>query len=312
MDQRKLRNFSIIAHIDHGKSTLADKLILATSALSKREMKDQVLDNMDLERERGITIKAQTVCLKYSSKESGAFVFNMIDTPGHVDFTYEVSRSLAACEGVLLVIDATQGIQAQTIANLNLAMQHDLAVIPVINKIDLPSADPESIKEQLEDVLQIESDNAVLVSAKEGIGIDELMEAVIKLIPPPEGDPNTDFEALIIDSWFDAYLGVVSLIKVINGSIKEGQKIKVYSTQQSYLADQIGIFSPKKIAKKELNVGQVGYMVAGIKNIQGAPVGDTILDSKNDTSKPLPGFQRVLPKVFASLFTVDSDEYEKL
>ena len=212
MDQRKLRNFSIIAHIDHGKSTLADKLILATSALSKREMKDQVLDNMDLERERGITIKAQTVCLKYSSKESGSFVFNMIDTPGHVDFTYEVSRSLAACEGVLLVIDATQGIQAQTIANLNLAMQHDLAVIPVINKIDLPSADPESIKEQLEDVLQIESDNAVLVSAKEGIGIDKLMESVIKLIPPPKGNIYGTLQALLFDAWYDSFRGVIFLV----------------------------------------------------------------------------------------------------
>jgi GTP-binding protein LepA len=312
MDQKKLRNFSIIAHIDHGKSTLADKLILATSALSQREMKDQVLDNMDLERERGITIKAQTVCLKYASKDDGNFVFNMIDTPGHVDFTYEVSRSLAACEGVLLVIDATQGIQAQTIANLNLAMQHDLAVIPVINKIDLPSADPEFIKEQLEDVLQIESDNAVLVSAKEGIGIDELMESVTKLIPSPEGDESGILQALLFDAWYDAFRGVIVLVKVQQGTIKVNDEITMMATGNRFIVEELGAYNPKQEPKSTLQAGEVGYLIAGIKELDQTKVGDTITHAQSPCESPLPGYKEVKPMVFSGLYPISGDDYEDL
>ena len=312
MDQKKLRNFSIIAHIDHGKSTLADKLILATSALSQREMKDQVLDNMDLERERGITIKAQTVCLKYASKDDGDFTFNMIDTPGHVDFTYEVSRSLAACEGVLLVIDATQGIQAQTIANLNLAMQHDLAVIPIINKIDLPSADPDFIKEQLEDVLQIESDNAVLVSAKEGIGIDELMESVTKLIPSPEGDDSGILQALLFDAWYDAFRGVIVLVKVQQGTIKVNDEIVMMATGNRFIVEELGIYNPKQEPKSTLQAGEVGYLIAGIKELDQTKVGDTITHAKSPCENPLPGYKEVKPMVFSGLYPISGDDYEDL
>ena len=312
MEQNKLRNFSIIAHIDHGKSTLADKLILATSALSQREMKDQVLDNMDLERERGITIKAQTVCLKHSSKEEGNFVFNMIDTPGHVDFTYEVSRSLAACEGVLLVIDATQGIQAQTIANLNLAMQHDLAVVPVINKIDLPSANPDFIKEQLEDVLQIESDNAVLVSAKEGIGIDELMESIINLIPPPEGNESGTLQALLFDAWYDAFRGVIILIKVQHGILEVGDEITMMATDNKFVVEELGTFNPKQEPKATLQAGEVGYLIAGIKQLDQTKVGDTITHAKSPAEKPLPGYKEVKPMVFSGLYPISGDDYEDL
>ena len=312
MEQNKLRNFSIIAHIDHGKSTLADKLILATSALSQREMKDQVLDNMDLERERGITIKAQTVCLKHSSKEEGDFVFNMIDTPGHVDFTYEVSRSLAACEGVLLVIDATQGIQAQTIANLNLAMQHDLAVLPVINKIDLPSANPDFIKEQLEDVLQIESDNAVLVSAKEGIGIDELMESIINLIPPPEGNEYGTLQALLFDAWYDAFRGVIVLVKVQHGILEVGDEITMMATNNKFIVEELGTFNPKQEPKATLQAGEVGYLIAGIKQLDQTKVGDTITHAKSPAEKPLPGYKEVKPMVFSGLYPISGDDYEDL
>ncbi|MDC1153103.1 translation elongation factor 4 [Nitrospinaceae bacterium] len=312
MEQNKLRNFSIIAHIDHGKSTLADKLILATSALSQREMKDQVLDNMDLERERGITIKAQTVCLKHSSKEEGNFVFNMIDTPGHVDFTYEVSRSLAACEGVLLVIDATQGIQAQTIANLNLAMQHDLAVVPVINKIDLPSANPDFIKEQLEDVLQIESDNAVLVSAKEGIGIDELMESIINLIPPPEGNESGTLQALLFDAWYDAFRGVIVLVKVQHGILEVGDEITMMATDNKFVVEELGTFNPKQEPKATLQAGEVGYLIAGIKQLDQTKVGDTITHAKSPAEKPLPGYKEVKPMVFSGLYPISGDDYEDL
>ena len=312
MDQNKLRNFSIIAHIDHGKSTLADKLILATSALSQREMKDQVLDNMDLERERGITIKAQTVCLKYCSKDEGSFVFNMIDTPGHVDFTYEVSRSLAACEGVLLVIDATQGIQAQTIANLNLAMQHDLAVIPVINKIDLPSADPDFIKEQLEDVLQIESENAVLVSAKDGIGIDDLMESVTKFIPSPEGDESGKLQALLFDAWYDSFRGVIVLIKVQQGILSVNDEITMMATGNKFAVEELGIFNPKQEPKTTLKAGEVGYLIAGIKQLDQTKVGDTITHAKFSAGNPLPGYKEVKPMVFSGLYPISGDDYEDL
>ena len=312
MEQNKLRNFSIIAHIDHGKSTLADKLILATSALSQREMKDQVLDNMDLERERGITIKAQTVCLKHSSKEEGDFVFNMIDTPGHVDFTYEVSRSLAACEGVLLVIDATQGIQAQTIANLNLAMQHDLAVVPVINKIDLPSANPDFIKEQLEDVLQIDSDNAVLVSAKEGIGIDELMESITKLIPSPKGNKSGTLQALLFDAWYDSFRGVIVLIKVQHGILEVGNDITMMATGNKFIVEELGTFNPKQEPKATLQAGEVGYLIAGIKQLDQTKVGDTITHAKFPAEKPLPGYKEVKPMVFSGLYPISGDDYEDL
>ena len=312
MDQKKLRNFSIIAHIDHGKSTLADKLILATSALSQREMKDQVLDNMDLERERGITIKAQTVCLKYASKDDGDFTFNMIDTPGHVDFTYEVSRSLAACEGVLLVIDATQGIKAQTIANLNLAMQHDLAVIPIINKIDLPSADPDFIKEKLEDVLQIESDNAVLVSAKEGIGIDELMESVTKLIPSPEGDDSGILQALLFDAWYDPFRGVIVLVKVQQGTIKVNDEITMMATGNRFIVEELGTYNPKQEPKSTLQAGEVGYLIAGIKELDQTKVGDTITHAKSPCENPLPGYKEVKPMVFSGLYPISGDDYEDL
>ena len=312
MKQDRLRNFSIIAHIDHGKSTLADKLILATSAIPEREMVDQVLDNMDLERERGITIKAQTVRLKHHAKDGQGYIFNMIDTPGHVDFTYEVSRSLAACEGVLLVIDATQGIQAQTIANLNLALQHNLAVIPVINKIDLPSADPDFIKEQLEDVLQIESSDAVLVSAKEGIGIDELMEAVVRQIPSPTGGASEKLQALLFDAWYDAYRGVMVLVKIQQGSLKVGEEIMMMATGNRFIVEELGTFNPKQEKCAQLQVGEVGYLVANIKQLDQTKVGDTVTHSTNPCEKPLPGYKEAKPMVFSGLYPINGEDYEDL
>ena len=312
MKQDRLRNFSIIAHIDHGKSTLADKLILATSAIPEREMKEQVLDNMDLERERGITIKAQTVRLQHYTKDGQGYIFNMIDTPGHVDFTYEVSRSLAACEGVLLVVDATQGIQAQTIANLNLALQHNLAIIPVINKIDLPSADPDFIKEQLEDVLQIESSNAVLVSAKEGIGIDELMEAVVRQIPSPTGNTSEKLQALLFDAWYDAYRGVMVLVKIQQGSLKVGEEIMMMATGNRFIVEELGTFNPKQEKCAQLQVGEVGYLVANIKQLDQTKVGDTITHSTNPCEKPLPGYKEAKPMVFSGLYPINGEDYEDL
>lgn len=312
MTQERIRNFSIIAHIDHGKSTLADKLILATSTIPLREMKEQVLDNMDLERERGITIKAQTVRLKYHAKDNLDYIFNMIDTPGHVDFTYEVSRSLAACEGVLLVIDATQGIQAQTIANLTLALQHNLAVIPVINKIDLPSADPDFIKEQLEDVLQIESSEAVLVSAKEGIGINELMEAVVRQIPPPTGDAYGKLQALLFDAWYDAYRGVIILVKIQQGHLRTGEEIMMLATGKRFTVEELGTFTPREAKGIELLAGEVGYLVANIKELDQTKVGDTITHFKNPCEVPLPGYKEVKPMVFSGLYPISGDDYEDL
>ena len=312
MNQARLRNFSIIAHIDHDKSTLADKLILATSTIPEREMKEQMLDNMDLERERGITIKAQTVRLKHHAKDGQGYIFNMIDTPGHVDFTYEVSRSLAACEGVLLVIDATQGIQAQTIANLNLALQHNLAVIPVINKIDLPSADPDLIKEQLEDVLQIESSDAVLVSAKEGIGIKELMEAVVRQIPSPTGGASEKLQALLFDAWYDVYLGVVVLVKIQQGNLKVGEEIMMMATGNRFVVEELGTFNPSQEKCPQLKVGEVGYMVANIKQLDQTKVGDTITHSKNPCEKPLPGYKEAKPMVFSGLYPISGEDYEDL
>ena len=312
MKQDRIRNFSIIAHIDHGKSTLADKLILATSAIPAREMKEQVLDNMDLERERGITIKAQTVRLKYKANDKLEYVFNMIDTPGHVDFSYEVSRSLAACEGVLLVIDATQGIQAQTIANLTLAMQHNLTVIPVINKIDLPSANPDFIKEQLEDVLQIESSDAVLVSAKEGIGINELMEALVQHIPSPSGDSSKKLQALLFDAWYDPYRGVIILVKVQYGSLKIGDGIMMMATGNQFVVEELGTFDPKEVKGNEIQAGEVGYLVANIKELDQTKVGDTITHAKNPSEEPLPGYKEVKPMVFSGLYPISGDDYEDL
>jgi len=312
MKQNQLRNFSIIAHIDHGKSTLADKLILTTGGLQKREMKEQVLDNMDLERERGITIKAQTVCLNYKNAQGEEYTFNMIDTPGHVDFTYEVSRSLAACEGVLLIVDATQGIQAQTLANLNLAMQHDLHIIPVINKIDLPSADPDNVKEQLEDICQIEADGAVLVSAKEGIGIEDVMDAVVAHIPPPTGDYDSPLKCLLFDAWYDSYRGVIVLVKVREGSLKVGDEIVMMATGNKFVVEELGVFTPAQQKKETLLAGEVGYMIANIKQLDQTKIGDTITHSLRPTAEALPGYKEVKPMVFSGLYPISGDQYEML
>ena len=312
MKQSQIRNFSIIAHIDHGKSTLADKLILFTGGLQKREMKEQVLDNMDLERERGITIKAQTVCLEYKDANGENYTFNMIDTPGHVDFTYEVSRSLAACEGVLLIVDATQGIQAQTIANVNLATQNNLTIIPVINKIDLPSADPDTVKEQLEDVLQIESDQAVLTSAKEGIGIEDIMKAVVKFIPAPVGDSEKPLKALLFDAWFDSYRGVIVLIRVVEGCLTVGMRISLMATGREFDVEEIGTYTPAKKPSKSLQAGEVGYVIAGIKEMDQTKIGDTITEANRSTKEPLVGYKEAKPMVFSGLYPISGDQYELL
>ncbi len=301
MPQKLIRNFSIIAHIDHGKSTLADKLILKTGGLEQREMKDQVLDSMDLERERGITIKAQTVRLKYKAQDGHTYIFNMIDTPGHVDFTYEVSRSLAACEGVLLVVDATQGIQAQTIANVNLAMQNNLTIIPVINKIDLPSADTDMVREQLEDILQIDSTDALLASAKSGIGIDEILEAIVQRIPAPAGSESEPLQALQFDAWYDSYKGVMVLARVVDGIIKEGMEIKMMATGNRFEVEEIGAFTPAPHRLKSLSAGEVGYVIAGIKQLDQTKIGDTITESKNECKAPLAGYKEAKPMVFSGL-----------
>ena len=305
-----IRNFSVIAHIDHGKSTLSDRLIEYCGGLSSREMEDQILDSMDIERERGITIKAQAVSLNYEFKGIN-YLLNFIDTPGHVDFSYEVSRSLSACEGALLVVDGSQGVEAQTLANCYTAVEEGLEVVPVINKIDLPQAEPDRVKTEIEEMVGINASESPLVSAKTGEGIESLLEMLISEIPAPEGNPSDNLQALIVDSWFDSYLGVVSLVRVKNGIIKAGQKFKIHSTGQTYNVDDIGIFSPKKVSKSELSAGEVGYLVAGIKEIKGAPVGDTIVEANDDTTKALPGFKKVNPKVFASIFTLNSDDYEK-
>ena len=307
---KNIRNFSVIAHIDHGKSTLSDRLIEYCGGLTAREMSEQILDSMDIERERGITIKAQAVTLKYI-KDEIPYQLNFIDTPGHVDFSYEVSRSLSACEGALLVVDGSQGVEAQTLANCYTAVDLGIEVVPVINKIDLPQSEPERVKKEIEDMIGINADSAPLVSAKTGEGLEDLLNMLVSDIPPPEGDPSAPLQALIVDSWFDAYQGVVSLIRIKNGTIKTGQKFKIYSTGQSHNADEIGIFSPKKIKKQILSAGEVGYLVAGIKDIKGAPVGDTLLEIGDEITESLPGFKKVTPKVFASMFTVSSDDYER-
>ena len=305
-----IRNFSIIAHIDHGKSTLADRFIQLCGGLAAREMEEQVLDSMDIERERGITIKAQSVALKYRAKDGIEYRLNFIDTPGHVDFSYEVSRSLAACEGALLVVDASQGVEAQTVAVCYTAIDQGLEVLPVLNKIDLPQADPEQVKQEIEDIIGIEAKNALGVSAKQGRGISELLEQLIATIPPPAGDPMASLQALIIDSWFDSYLGVVSLVRVKHGVIKTGEKIKVMSTGKEHIAEQVGIFTPKRQATGCLSAGEVGYIVAGIKEIHGAPVGDTLTTAKHPASTPLPGFKKIKPQVFAGLFPINAEDYQ--
>ncbi|MCG3723390.1 elongation factor 4 [Vibrio cincinnatiensis] len=307
---KHIRNFSIIAHIDHGKSTLSDRLIQVCGGLSDREMAEQVLDSMDLERERGITIKAQSVTLDYQAKDGETYQLNFIDTPGHVDFSYEVSRSLAACEGALLVVDAGQGVEAQTLANCYTAIEMDLEVVPILNKIDLPAAEPERVAEEIEDIVGIDAIDAVRCSAKTGLGVDDVLEKIVSAIPAPEGDPDAPLQALIIDSWFDNYLGVVSLVRIKNGSLKKNDKIKVMSTGQIWGVDRIGIFTPKQVDTSGLNTGEVGWVVCGIKDILGAPVGDTLTLARNGCEKPLPGFKKVKPQVYAGLFPVSSDDYE--
>ena len=307
---KNIRNFSIIAHIDHGKSTLSDRLIQTCGGLSDREMEAQVLDSMDLERERGITIKAQSVTLNYQAKDGETYQLNFIDTPGHVDFSYEVSRSLAACEGALLVVDAGQGVEAQTLANCYTAIEMDLEVVPILNKIDLPAADPERVAEEIEDIVGIDAMEAVRCSAKTGVGIEDVLEEIVAKIPAPEGDPDAPLQALIIDSWFDNYLGVVSLARIKNGVLRKGDKIKVMSTGQAYNVDRLGIFTPKQVDTTVLNTGEVGWVVCPIKDILGAPVGDTLTHQHNPASHVLPGFKKVKPQVYAGLFPVSSDDYE--
>lgn len=307
-----IRNFSIIAHVDHGKSTLADRFIQMCGGLSEREMEAQVLDSMDLERERGITIKAQSVSLNYTASDGNTYLLNFIDTPGHVDFSYEVSRSLAACDGALLVVDAAQGVEAQTVANCYTAVDLGLEVIPVLNKVDLPAAEPERVINEIEEIVGIAADDALSVSAKTGLGVKELLDQLVKRIPPPKGDPDAPLQALIIDSWFDNYLGVVSLVRVVNGRLTKRQRIKVMSTGRSYIADKVGIYTPKAYQKDVLETGEVGFVIAGIKEVDGAPVGDTLTDNDHPAVEPLPGFQTVQPQVFAGLFPVSSEHYEDL
>ncbi|GAA5523873.1 elongation factor 4 [Microbulbifer aestuariivivens] len=310
-DLSHIRNFSIIAHIDHGKSTLADRFIQVCGGLSDREMAEQVLDSMDLERERGITIKAQSVTLDYTARDGKTYQLNFIDTPGHVDFSYEVSRSLAACEGALLVVDAAQGVEAQSVANCYTAIEQGLEVIPVLNKMDLPQADPDKVAEEIEDIIGIDATEATRCSAKSGLGVEDVLEDLVRLVPPPEGDVNAPLQALIIDSWFDSYLGVVSLVRVVQGTLKIKDKIVTKSINRAHVVDSVGIFTPKRKETGVLRAGEVGFVVAGIKDIHGAPVGDTLTHSKGaEEVSMLPGFQKVKPQVYAGLFPVSSDDYE--
>jgi len=308
----KIRNFAIIAHIDHGKSTLADRLIQVCGGLMEREMKEQVLDNMDIERERGITIKAQTVRLKYKAADGEEYILNLIDTPGHVDFSYEVSRSLAACEGALLVVDATQGVEAQTLANVYLAIENDLEIIPVLNKADLPAAEPERVKEQIEDVIGIDTSDALLISAKTGMGVPDVLEAIVTKMPPPKGDPAAPLKALLVDSWYDAYLGVMTLVRVYEGSLKRGMRLKLMQEGSIHQSDQVGVFTPKPTKIDSLGPGEVGYMTAAIKTVADTSVGDTITEDKRPTAEPLTGFKPSIPVVFCGLFPTDASEYEDL
>lgn len=310
--QKRIRNFSIIAHIDHGKSTLADRILEQTSALTKREMKEQMLDAMDLERERGITIKLNAVQLMYKAKDGEEYIFHLIDTPGHVDFSYEVSRSLAACEGALLIVDAAQGIEAQTLANVYLALENDLEIIPVINKIDLPSAEPERVRKEIEDVIGLDASDAVLASAKSGIGIEDILEQVVEKVPAPQGDPEGPLKALIFDSLYDSYRGVVAYIQIKEGTVKVGQKIKMMATGKEFEVNELGVFTPKPVMKDELTVGDVGFLTASIKNVGDSRVGDTITSAKKGAETPLPGYRRMNPMVFCGLYPVDSNNYNDL
>lgn len=312
MDPKLIRNFSIIAHIDHGKSTLADRILQLTGAVSEREMEDQLLDDMDLERERGITIKAHAVRLDHKAKDGKQYVLNLIDTPGHVDFSYEVSRSLSACEGALLVVDASQGVEAQTLANTYLAIENDLELVPVLNKIDLPSAEPDRIKEQIENIIGLDSSEAVLTSAKTGVGVEEVLEAVIAKIPPPKGERERPLKALIFDSWYDSYRGVIVLFRVIDGTIRKGTKIKFFNTGREYLVETVGVNRPKATPINELGPGEVGFLTASIKTVADVQIGDTITDAQDPTAEPFPGFQEVKPMVFAGLYPTDSAQYEDL
>ena len=311
-DSQHVRNFSIIAHIDHGKSTLADRFIQLCGGLSDREMENQVLDSMDLERERGITIKAQSVSLEYQSRCGDWYELNLIDTPGHVDFSYEVSRSLAACEGALLVVDAAQGVEAQSVANCYTAIDLDLEVVPVLNKIDLPSADPQRVKQEIEEIIGLDAEDAVLVSAKTGEGIQDVLEELITRIPPPQGDADAPLKVLIVDSWFDNYVGVVSLVRIVDGRLSRRDKIRVMSTGRNFQVEKLGKFTPKPVERQMLQAGDVGFLVAGIKDIDGAPVGDTLTLVNVPAETPLPGFKMVQPNVFAGLYPVSSDDYENL
>ena len=309
MDREFIRNFSIIAHIDHGKSTLADRLLEVTGAVSQREMMEQVLDSMDLERERGITIKAHAVRLNYRADDGIMYQLNLIDTPGHVDFSYEVSRSLQACEGALLVVDASQGVEAQTLANTYLALHHNLEIIPVINKIDLPAAEPERIREQIETIIGLDARDAVLTSAKQGVGVHEILEHIVHLVPPPKGSPTAPLHALIFDSWFDAYRGVIILVRVLDGKLRLGQKIRLWSNGQVFEVETLGYQAPKATPCDELSAGEVGFLCANIKTVSDAKIGDTIVDHENPASEPLPGFEEIKPMVFAGLYPVESHEH---
>lgn len=310
--QKKIRNFSIIAHIDHGKSTLADRILEKTNTLSSREMQDQALDSMDLERERGITIKLNAVQLNYKAKDGEEYIFHLIDTPGHVDFTYEVSRSLAACEGAILVVDAAQGIEAQTLANVYLALDNDLEIIPVINKIDLPAADPERVKKEVEDVIGIDASDAVLASAKAGIGIEDILEQVVELVPPPEGNPDAPLKALIFDSVYDPYRGVIAYIRIVDGSVKVGDHIQMMANGKQFEVTEVGVFNPKAEHRDELTVGDVGFLAASIKNVNDTRVGDTITSVENPATDPLPGYRKLNPMVFCGLYPIDSANFNDL
>ncbi len=311
-DLSRIRNFAIIAHIDHGKSTLADRLIQRCGGLSDREMKDQVLDSMDLERERGITIKAQTVRLLYTANDGVEYTINLIDTPGHVDFSYEVSRSLAACEGALLVVDASQGVEAQTLANVYLALENDLEILPVLNKVDLPAAEPERIKRQIEEVIGLDASDALEISAKTGLGIPDLLESIVTRFPPPQGDVEKPLRALLVDSWYDVYLGVVTLVRVIDGTLKKGMRIRMMSNGLSHDVDRVGVMTPKGLEVDQLGPGEVGFMTSGIKQVADTNVGDTITDDRNPTTERLPGFKPSVPVVFCGLFPVDASDFEAL
>ncbi|EZP76210.1 GTP-binding protein LepA [Parageobacillus genomosp. 1] len=310
--RERIRNFSIIAHIDHGKSTLADRILEKTGALSEREMREQMLDSMDLERERGITIKLNAVQLKYKAKDGEEYIFHLIDTPGHVDFTYEVSRSLAACEGAILVVDAAQGIEAQTLANVYLAIDNNLEILPVINKIDLPSAEPERVRQEIEEVIGLDASDAVLASAKVGIGIEEILEKIVEKVPAPSGDPDAPLKALIFDSLYDSYRGVVAYIRVVDGTVKPGQRIKMMSTGKEFEVVEVGVFTPKPKQVDELTVGDVGYLTASIKNVSDTRVGDTITDAENPASEPLPGYRKLNPMVFCGMYPIDTARYNDL